>query len=250
VFFYILSFSSSLNTFDRKKTKNIVLFSIFTIASLAQLYISNDILLFITTLTIYIALIITKVFKSKTIKYKKITVAIILSIILAMTLIILLAQPHLLIRMSNPDEELSYMQDRLVQSKLVGNSELSEGINTDYYYMNFSNYSFIYLIEHYGKILGIFIISLLALLSIKIIFSYKAVKDEYGKFLIIGLGFFIFIQLLANLLTLLGIINIGINNMPFITHDNASIIFYMLSIGLILSIYGRKNMNVTNTVQE
>lgn len=250
VFFYIISFSSFLNTFDRRNKKSIVSFFAITILSLDLLYISKDMLLFITTLIIYILLATIKIFNSDIIKYKRIVVAIILSTILIMTLTVTFAQPHLLLRMLNPDAELVYMQNRLNQSKLIGDSEIPEGINTDYYYMNFSNYSFIYLVENYGKILGIFIISLLALLSIKIIFSYKAVKDKYGKFLIIGLGSFIFIQSLLNLLTLLGVINLGGNHIPFITHNNASIILYILSVGLILSIYSRKNMNAIDSVTE
>ena len=133
------------------------------------------------------------------------------------------------------------MQDRLDSSKMIGSSDNINELDTNYYYMNFSNYSFVYLIEQYGKIIGVVIVSLFALLSIKIIFSYKAVKDQYGKLLIIGLGSFVFIQSLLNLLTILGILNIGITNMPFITHDDASIILYMMSISLIISIYGQKN---------
>lgn len=181
-----------------------------------------------------------KVFSLNIKKYNNITIIILSFVLLATILTIILAQPHLLSRMLNPDLELSYMQDKIINAKMIGNSE--NVVDEDYYYMNFSNYSFVYLVEKYGKVLGIAIISLLAMLSIKIILNYKIIKDEYGKLLIIGLGLFIFIQSLVSFFTLLGIVNISTVDMPFITHDNVSIIIYMMSVSLLLSIYGQKNI--------
>lgn len=249
VFAYILSFSAFINNLNVKDKRNLIIFITFTIFSLALLYVSNDMILFIITLTIYMILSTIKVFTLNIKKYNKVTIAIIFCIFIIIISNITLAQPHLLSRMLNPDAELSYMQDRLNSSKMIGSSDNISEMDADYYYMNFSNYSFIYLIEQYGKVLGIVIVYLFTLLTIKAIFSYKAVKDEYGKLLIIGLGSFIFIQCLLNLFTILGIINIGLTTMPFITHDNASIIIYMMSISLILSVYGQKNFYKTDVVK-
>ena len=240
-FLYIISFSSFMNNLNINDKKNLVICTTFTALSILLIYLSNDSMLLITTLIIYMILSIIKISTLDIKKYKKFVIPIILVILTITILNVAFAKPHLLLRMLNPDLELSYMQDRLNNSKIIGTSDMEKNIDTNYYYMNFSNYSFVYLIEQYGKILGIFIVIVFTLLAIKIIFSYKAVKDGYGKLLIIGLGSFIFIQSILNLFTILGIINIGITNMPFITHDSANIIIYMISIALILSIYGQKN---------
>lgn len=241
---YIIAFASSINTLDIYNKRDLIITSVFTIFSLMLLYLSNDIISFYTLLTIYVILTAITVFRSNSKNFKKIMVAIILTILLFSTFTITIAQPHLLRRMINNDDELSIMHDRLDKSYLIGNANIPKDINTDYYYLEFSNYSFIFLIEHYGKIFGILVIAILALLSIKIILSYRVVNDKLGKLLIIGIGAFIFIQVLANLLTILGILNIGMTGIPFVTHNSANIIVYIISIALILSIYSRKNINI------
>lgn len=115
--------------------------------------------------------------------------------------------------------------------------------------MNFSNYSFIYLIEQYGKLFGIFIIVIFLLLYITTAISYKSIRDEFGKLLILAIGSFTFIQVLTSLFTMLGITNIEMVNIPFITHNDSSIIIYMIAVSLIISIYGRKNLYQKETAK-
>lgn len=242
VFSYIITFISLLSRLNIKHLKTINILVLFAVTSLILLYLSNDIILFISTFIIYIVLLSIKLFSLHTKKYSRIAVVIIGVTLICFTLTLTVAQPHLLDRMMNSDTEVAYMQERLNNSNFIGKTNLAPNELTQYYYMNFSNYSFIYLIEQYGKLFGIFIITIFALLSISIIVSCKNINDEFGKFLIIGIGCFIFIQMLVSIFTLLGIINIEMINIPFITHNDASIILYMIAISLILSIYGRKNL--------
>ena len=217
VFAYIITFISLLNRLDIKRLKTINILVSFAVVSLILLYFSNDIII-------------------------RIAVGIIGVTLICFTLTLTVAQPHLLDRMMTSDTEVAFMQERLNNSNFIGTANIVPNELTQYYYMNFSNYSFIYLIEQYGKLFGIFIITIFALLSISIIVSCKNINDEFGKFLIIGIGCFIFIQMLVSIFTLLGIINIEMINIPFITHNDASIILYMIAISLIISIYGRKNL--------
>lgn len=242
VFSYIITFISLLSRLNIKHLKTINILVLFAVTSLILLYLSNDIILFISTFIIYIVLLSIKLFSLHTKKYSRIAVVIIGVTLICFTLTLTVAQPHLLDRMMNSDTEVAFMQERLNNSNFIGKTNLAPNELTQYYYMNFSNYSFIYLIEQYGKLFGIFIITIFALLSISIIVSCKNINDEFGKFLIIGIGSFIFIQMLISIFTLLGIINIEMINIPFITHNDASIILYMIAISLILSVYGRKNL--------
>lgn len=249
IFAYIIAFSSfinSINSIDNANKKNIIFISILSISSLVLLYLTNDTVLLYTLLAIYIILTATKLLHSSSKKIKIITLSLLCIILLYAIFTVTISQPHLLKRMYNNDIEISMMRERLEKSKLIGEANIPQDVNTDYYYLEFSNYSYIYIIEHYGKIVGLGIIIMLLLLSIKLIFNYKQIKDKFGKFLILGLGSFIFIQMIFNLFTILGIVNFGMVNLPFITHNNASIIVYMLTISLILSIYSRKDIIINS----
>ena len=249
IFAYIIAFSSfinSINSIDNANKKNIIFISILSISSLVLLYLTNDTVLLYTLLAIYIILTATKLLHSSSKKIKIITLSLLCIILLYAIFTVTISQPHLLKRMYNNDIEISMMRERLEKSKLIGEANIPQDVNTDYYYLEFSNYSYIYIIEHYGKIVGLGIIIMLLLLSIKLIFNYKQIKDKFGKFLILGLGSFIFIQMIFNLFTILGIVNLGMVNLPFITHNNASIIVYMLTISLILSIYSRNDIIINS----
>lgn len=249
IFAYIIAFSSfitSITSIDNANKKNIIFISILSVSSLVLLYLTNDTVLLYTLLAIYIILTATKLLHSSSKKIKIITLSLLCIILLYAIFTVTISQPHLLKRMYNNDIEISMMRERLEKSKLIGEANIPQDVNTDYYYLEFSNYSYIYIIEHYGKIVGLGIIIMLLLLSIKLIFNYKQIKDKFGKFLILGLGSFIFIQMIFNLFTILGIVNLGMVNLPFITHNNASIIVYMLTISLILSIYSRKDIIINS----
>ena len=249
IFAYIIAFSSfinSINSIDNANKKNIIFTSILSVSSLVLLYLTNDTVLLYTLLAIYIILTATKLLHSSSKKIKIITLSLLCIILLYAIFTVTISQPHLLKRMYNNDIEISMMRERLEKSKLIGEANIPQDVNTDYYYLEFSNYSYIYIIEHYGKIVGLGIIIMLLLLSIKLIFNYKQIKDKFGKFLILGLGSFIFIQMIFNLFTILGIVNLGMVNLPFITHNNSSIIVYMLTISLILSIYSRKDIIINS----
>ena len=249
IFAYIIAFSSfinSINSIDNANKKNIIFISILSVSSLVLLYLTNDTVLLYTLLAIYIILTATKLLHSSSKKIKIITLSLLCIILLYAIFTVTISQPHLLKRMYNNDIEISMMRERLEKSKLIGEANIPQDVNTDYYYLEFSNYSYIYIIEHYGKIVGLGIIIMLLLLSIKLIFNYKQIQDKFGKFLILGLGLFIFIQMIFNLFTILGIVNLGMVNLPFITHNNASIIVYMLTLSLILSIYSRKDIIINS----
>lgn len=72
----------------------------------------------------------------------------------------------------------------------------------------------------------------------------KNIKDKYGKMLIIGLGMLYIFQSVASVLMN---INLGIQtgiNLPFVGYGGVHFVVNMGSIGLILSIYRRKDINL------
>lgn len=195
-----------------------------------------------------------KIFRLHIKKYNIITIVSIILIGFYITFNVTVAQPHILQRVMSDNMEVSLMKERLNNSKIIGKADIPQNEMTELYYMNYSHYSLIYFIEEFGKLPAIFIIGALALLAARLISIYRIVEDEFGKMLIVGIGSFIFIQSLISIFTILGFINFATINIPFVTHNDASIILYMVSIALIISIYGRKNIllsvsNDNSTIQ-
>lgn len=74
--------------------------------------------------------------------------------------------------------------------------------------------------------------------------NVKNIKDQYGKWLITGLSIIYITQSLASVLMN---INLGIQtgiNLPFVSYGGVYFVMNMISIGLILSVYRRKDINL------
>ena len=107
-----------------------------------------------------------------------------------------------------------------------------------------SNYTFIYLIGKCGLLVAGLLAITIILTSIRLIFYARNIKEQYGKFLVIGLGSLFILQSFA---TVLMNINLGIQtnvNLPFVTSGGVYLIINMMSIAIILSVYRRKDINV------
>ena len=80
------------------------------------------------------------------------------------------------------------------------------------------------------------------LTSIKLIINAKNVKEQYGKFLIVGLSTLYILQSFA---TIIMNINISIQtnvDLPFHTYQGIYFIVSILTIAVIFSIYRRKDI--------
>lgn len=132
----------------------------------------------------------------------------------------------------------------LENAKIIGEAE-TEIISSDEFIISKeSNYTFIYLIGKMGIILSGILVLTIILTSIKLILNAKVIKDQYGKFLIIGLSALYIFQSIASVLMN---INLGIKtdiDLPFVTYGGTYLIINTISIAIILSIYRRKNINV------
>ena len=103
-------------------------------------------------------------------------------------------------------------------------------------------YTFIYIIGKCGLLFGWIIALIVILTSIKLILNAKNIKEEYGKFLIIGLSLLFILQSFA---TVLMNINMGIQsnvNLPFVTYGGVYFIVNIVNMAIILSVYRRKDV--------
>ena len=132
----------------------------------------------------------------------------------------------------------------LENAKWIGEAD-TDIITSDKYIISLdSNYTFIYLIGKTGILASGILVLTILLISIKLILNAKNIKDPYGKMLIIGLSTLYISQSLASVLMN---INLGIKagiNLPIVSYGGVYFIVNMISIGILLSVYRRKDINL------
>ena len=80
------------------------------------------------------------------------------------------------------------------------------------------------------------------LVSVKLILNAKNIKDKYGKFLIIGMGSLYIVQ---SIMSVLMNVNLAVRtgfNLPLVSYGEVYFIVNMICIGLVLSVYKRKDV--------
>ena len=132
----------------------------------------------------------------------------------------------------------------LENAKLIGETQTDVISNEQFIINQDSNFTFIYLLGKTGIIPAVTLVITIILTSIKLIINAKNIKEQYGKYIIIGLSSIYIIQSLASVLMN---INLGIKtniDLPFVTYGGVYFIVNIISISIILSVYRRKDINV------
>lgn len=107
-----------------------------------------------------------------------------------------------------------------------------------------TNFAFISILAHYGWVVSGGMVIAIVAFSIKLMMNVVKIKDMYGKLLIVGISSLFILQSVFNLLMNL---NLGIKsnvNIPFISYGRQELILNMLCLGLVLSVYRRKDILV------
>lgn len=112
-----------------------------------------------------------------------------------------------------------------------------------------TDFAFISILAHYGWIASIAIILAVTLLSIKLILNAIKIKDNYGKLLIIGISSMFILQSIFNILMNMNLWIDSSLNLPFVSYGGTNLIINMMSLALILSIYRKKDVMLTYSVQ-
>ena len=112
-----------------------------------------------------------------------------------------------------------------------------------------TDFAFISILAHYGWIASIAIILAVTLLSIKLILNAIKIKDNYGKLLIIGISSMFILQSIFNILMNMNLWIDSSLNLPFVSYGRTNLIINMMSLALILSIYRKKDVMLTYSVQ-
>lgn len=107
-----------------------------------------------------------------------------------------------------------------------------------------TNYAIISILAHYGWIITISMILMVVLLCIKLVLNSYKIKEQYGKFLIIGLSNMFIFQSICNILMNFCTEIKGEFYLPFVSWGGINLVINIMCLGLILSIYRRKDISV------
>ncbi|OWT47319.1 FtsW/RodA/SpoVE family cell cycle protein [Bacillus sp. K2I17] len=106
-----------------------------------------------------------------------------------------------------------------------------------------TDFVFASLTYYYGYWLALILVFVLSLFVVRlIVISYK-INDRYGKLLLVGgVTLFVF-QFIYNVGMILGLLPIAAISLPFISYGLTPTVFHALIMGIVLSVYRRKDIS-------
>ncbi|WP_047985851.1 FtsW/RodA/SpoVE family cell cycle protein [Ornithinibacillus californiensis] len=105
-----------------------------------------------------------------------------------------------------------------------------------------TDFAFPFLVYTFGWAFGIVLCITLLTFILRISMNTFKTKDQYGRLLVIGGATLFTVPTLWNILMGLGMLPITGVSIPFISYGNTTLVVYSAILGLILSIYRRKDL--------
>ncbi|AMQ06403.1 FtsW/RodA/SpoVE family cell cycle protein [Sporosarcina psychrophila] len=136
-----------------------------------------------------------------------------------------------------PTATTLYIKERMSQAGWFGNSMNKETIVDAH-----TNFVFVSFTYHYGWLFGIALVVLLSLFASRIVVVLRKIKDPYGKLLLIGAIALYTIQFVSNIGMSLGYFPMISMSLPFISYGLMPILLNAFLIGVVLSVYRRKDL--------
>jgi cell division protein FtsW (lipid II flippase) len=149
-----------------------------------------------------------------------------------------------LIAIFNPDEyaqNAGYMHS-VIKNLIKDGGWMGNQKQLDYMVEMTTDLAFANITYFYGWILSGFLFVLLSLLLYRLIILSTQIKDRFGKQLILGVCSLLFIQFVYNVGMILGLLPIISMSLPFISYGLTPTVMNSLLIGIVLSVYRRKNL--------
>ncbi|WP_341518385.1 FtsW/RodA/SpoVE family cell cycle protein [Bacillus paramobilis] len=106
-----------------------------------------------------------------------------------------------------------------------------------------TDFVFASLTYYYGYVLALILVLILSLFVVRlVVISYK-INDRYGKLLLVGgMTLFVF-QFIYNVGMILGLLPLAAISLPFISYGLTPTVFHALIMGIVLSVYRRKDLS-------
>ncbi|PGB02313.1 FtsW/RodA/SpoVE family cell cycle protein [Bacillus toyonensis] len=106
-----------------------------------------------------------------------------------------------------------------------------------------TDFVFASLTYYYGYVLALILVFVLSLFVARlVVISYK-INDRYGKLLLVGGMTLFVVQFIYNVGMILGLLPIASISLPFISYGLTPTVFHALLMGIVLSVYRRKDIS-------
>jgi cell division protein FtsW (lipid II flippase) len=105
-----------------------------------------------------------------------------------------------------------------------------------------TNFVFISFIHYYGWLLAIVLVVILSLFAARMMVILPKVKDSYGRLLLIGGMSLYGVQLVSNISMALGLFPLTSMSLPFMSYGLMPTVLNAVIIGVVLSVYRRKDL--------
>lgn len=129
----------------------------------------------------------------------------------------------------------------LCSSGLFGNGFLEKSKTTLLPFMH-TEFIYCYIVYVFGWIVGITLLTVIAFFIFRIIKVAVKSKDNYGRLLVFGFAAILAAEFCFNILMTFGIIAVTGFEMPFVGYGKTNTIINMCMIGIISSVYRRRNV--------
>lgn len=233
--------------------KDMVKIIICSVASLMLMEYISSITNAIILGIIYLIISTAKIIQNKKNRIKNLIILYVIPVFMGLLLILMLVKSpyrfERIISSFNPEvdpESSGYVgmlqKEILENAKIIGEADTMPISNSQSIINVESNYTFIYLLGKTGILVAGLLVCTIILASVKLIINAKNIKEQYGKFLIIGLSSLYILQSFA---TILMNVNMGVQanvNLPFVTYGGIYFIVSILSMAIIFSVYRRKDI--------
>ena len=131
-------------------------------------------------------------------------------------------------------------EDKILNNlKWIGSTDEQEEL----YESNSSHFRFLYIIGKLGIIPATILAVTIIFMCVRLIRNSKNIKDNYGKYLIIGLGTTYIVQSVIHILMNLNLWIRSDVNLPFVAEGDLYFLINCFTFAVILSVYRRKDIN-------
>lgn len=248
LFLFFLAWTGILNRMNRFNTikKQGFLLFLFWIPLLQYLMLSNYMLSILYACCICVMIVFSKGLKPIVVRLS--SFLIISSIVLISAILLTFKDSTGVFPFLNPDLDPTgdgyiyiVVGDMYSQAGLFGNG-LNRNSLVQSLFANHTDMVFPYLVYSFGWVFGIGLCILLMILIARILRNAIKTKEDFGRLIVIGGVTLLSIPMLWNILMTFGILPIMDFSLPFISYGGNMMLFNSAIVGLVLSIYRRKDI--------
>jgi rod shape determining protein RodA len=135
------------------------------------------------------------------------------------------------------------LKERLASAGWFGTAAKSEALPFEH-----TDYAFVNLTYHYGYIFAIGLFVILSLFAARIVMISFQINSQFGNLLLVGGVTLFLVQFIYNIGMMVGLVPLTSMSLPFISYGFIPMIFNAFIMGVVLSVYRRKDLILNRTV--